>query len=141
MGRNPLVIGSMILSAERLRHGQSHVHSSLVGLLVKNKAVVRRYRTDVWTVQRGHALRPTRREWESYSCHTECLVRPQYAGIVVKSPSRRKISAQALQACMEIANRYNLPLLYLSKGGHLAEYKKLAPDSKRQQERAASKRP
>ena len=111
-----------VLSAEKLSKGHSRI-GCLVGLLTTNKAVVRRYNSDVYTVKKGHAMRATRPEGIS-TYHTEYLIRPCYKAIVVKYSRYQKISKQALQACLETSKTYNLPILYLSKGGKLHPYQR-----------------
>lgn len=84
------------LAAERLRKGKSAIPHAKVGLLVKNSALLRRYRSDVWSEYRGNGkLIATRKEGEAYSQHAECWVRPEYLAIVIKG----KVSDTALQAC------------------------------------------
>ena len=67
-----------------------------VGLLVKEKAVVKTYRCDVWSVRtRRQNLKPTR--FEAYSFHKEAFIKPSYEAIVlrckVKDLSMKEIKA------------------------------------------------
>ena len=103
------------LAAEKLRKGKSAITHARVGLLVKNRAILRRYNSDVWSVynKRGR-LKATRGEGQTESTHTECFVRPDYAAIVVKG----KITDQALQACRDTG----LELLRLTRDGRLIAY-------------------
>lgn len=107
------------LSAERLVGGRSKIRHARVGLLVKNRAILRRYRGDVWSIRRSNGvLIKTRDQDNVFGGHTECFVRPDYAGIVIKGT----ISAQALRACTEAAAEHNLPLLKLTRDGRLVAF-------------------
>ena len=104
------------VAAERLISGKSMIRRTRVGLLVKNSAVIRRYRSDVWSMytEKGLLL-PTRKEGKSISRHTECICRPEYIGIVV----RGRITPQAWRACRAAAKEHNLPLFVLRRKGGL----------------------
>lgn len=102
------------LAAERLSKGKSAIRHAKVGLLVKNSAVLRKYRSDVWSEYRGNKLIKTRKEGCAYSDHTECWVRPDYIAVVVKG----RISDTALQACHETG----LDVLRLTRDGSLVAF-------------------
>lgn len=107
------------LSAEKLVGGRSKIKHARVGLLVKNRAILRKYRGDVWSIRRSNGvLVKTRNQDHVFGGHTECFVRPDYTGIVIKGT----ISAQALQACVRAAEKHNLPLLKLTRDGRLVAY-------------------
>ena len=114
------------LSAERLQRKsnggyRSWIYHARIGLVVANKAVLRHFKSDVFTVRKGQALRPTRNDLGKVTpgYHTEYLVKPEYKAILIKS----HISETARQAIKEISRRFNLPILYLTKGGTIAAYK------------------
>ena len=100
------------VAAERLIRGKSAIHHAKIGLLVKNSAILRKYRSDVWSEYRENGkLVATRREGYAHSRHTECWVQPIYLAVVVKG----KVSDQALQACRNTG----LPILRLTRDGRL----------------------
>ena len=102
------------LTAERLPKGRSAIHHARVGLLVKNSAVLRRFRSDVWSAYRENGkLYATRKQGVAYSQHTECWVKPKYLAIVVKG----KVSHEALQACIATG----LDVLRLTRDGRLVQ--------------------
>ena len=103
------------VAAERLKDKQSAMSSHCkVGLIVKGSAVLRRFRSDVWseTNQAGNLVR-TRPEYSTWSEHTECWVRQEFVGVIV----RPGVSSDALTTCRKIALEFDLPLLTLSTGG------------------------
>lgn len=101
------------VAAERLINGKSAIHHAKIGLLVKNAAILRKFRSDVWSEYRNGSgkLVKTRREGFANSKHTECWVQPVYLAIVIKG----KVSDQALQACRNTG----LPMLRLTRDGRL----------------------
>ncbi len=103
------------VAAERLIKGKSAIYHAKIGLLVKNSALLRKYRSDVWSEynENGKLVR-TRREDGAHSCHTECWVQPHYLAIVIKG----KVSDQALQACRNTG----LPILRLTRDGRLVAF-------------------
>jgi len=107
------------VAAEKLVKGCSAIYHARIGLLVANRAILRRYSSDVWSTYRNGKLVPTRKEGKAWSEHTECFVRPIYKAIVVKG----KITDQALQACLTISIAYKIPFLRLTRDGKLVEVK------------------
>ena len=99
------------VAAERLINGKSEIRHARIGLLVKNSAVLRKFRSDIWSEYRNGKLVATRREGYAHSRHTECWVQPVYIAVVIKG----KVSDQALQACRNTG----LPLLRLTRDGRL----------------------
>jgi hypothetical protein len=117
-------IDSSFRAAEWIEKGTcGAIKHASVGLLVKNKAIARRYQSDVWSVRDGKRLRPTRWEHEAGSDHRECFARPEYCGIVLKSKNCgcRPITHNILRAVKIAAQTYNLPVLRLTKSGELEE--------------------
>ena len=86
------------VAAEKLAKGKSFISHARVGLLFKNRAILRRYSSDVYSkyTDKG-TLVTTRKEGVATSDHTECFVRPDYCAIVVKGA----VSKQVLRACFE----------------------------------------
>jgi len=100
------------VAAEKLQRGKSYITHAKIGLLIKNSAVVKRYRSDVWSeYTRIGTLKKTRREGDAWSRHTEVWARPVYLGIVLKS---FKLSSTAWQAVDEISKNFNLQVFYLN---------------------------
>ena len=100
------------LAAEKLHKGRSAIHHARIGLLVANRAVLRRYHSDVWSEYKDNGkLVPTRKQGKAYSYHSECFVRPDYKAIVIKG----KITEQALQACRDTG----MTILRLTRDGRL----------------------
>ena len=123
-----------LLCAERLRRGRSVIRHARVGLLVKNRAVVRRYRSDVWSVPAGadgSLLKKTRREGDAFSQHTECWVRPDYCALVVKG----KVLPAAWQAVVDASRRHGIKLLYLTRDGRLVDADQINPPIRRRKAR------
>ena len=87
-----------------------------VGLLVKNSAVVRRFKEDVFSVrnQQGY-LRKTRKGCGGFGSHTEVWVLPQYCGIVVRG-KWASISRESQAIVSETARKHNLPVFVLANG-------------------------
>ena len=106
------------LSAERLAKGKSAIHAK-VGLLVKNNAVIRKFRSDVWSEYRENGvLAKTRKEGEAFSSHTECFVRPDYAGVIIKG----KVTEKTEAACRQISERFGIALLKLTRDGRVVPF-------------------
>lgn len=115
-----LAPASDLRCAEIIRKGNPSEIRAAVGLLVPNKALVRRYRSDVYAVRDGKRLRQTRPEGAAYSKHAEAWVRPDYIGIVIKS---REQSGTLSPATWEIiratATDHDLPVYRLTRAGEL----------------------
>ncbi len=105
------------LAAENLKKCGSSINHALVGLLVPQSAVLRKFRSDVWSEYRNGTLVKTRREGDAKSQHAECWVKPHFVGIVLKSPHR--ISPHVLKTCEVIARKYGLPIYVLTRDGRL----------------------
>ncbi len=112
------------VAAERLQRGKSYIFHARVGLLVKNAAVVRRYRSDVWSeYTRTGALRKTRKENTDWYAHTEVWARPVYLGVVLKDVKR--ISQAALRAVRKFANEFGYDVFVLNPATRKLEKVKL----------------
>jgi hypothetical protein len=109
--------------AELIKKGAASEIDRGVGLLVRNSALVRKFRSDIYSVPDGRRLRQTQPEDDSYSSHTEAWVRPDYIGIVIKSRSHlhRTIQQKTLLAVAQAATRHNLPVFRLRNNGTLEE--------------------
>ena len=108
--------GRKILAAERLQNRRSRMHNgATVGLLVPNRAVVRRFSGDVWSEQRNGHLRATRSQEGGSHSPWEAWVRPEYIGIIIRKP----ISGQGAVAIRDIAEKTGLPVLRLTRDGQL----------------------
>jgi hypothetical protein len=108
------------LAAERLVKGKSRIHGSKIGLLVKNRSLLRKFSGDVWSEydpDTGKLIK-TRHEHSAYSSHTECFVRPDYCGIVVKRGARER----ATETARAFAQSHGLPLLRLTRDGRLVSF-------------------
>ncbi|MCW7076391.1 MAG: hypothetical protein OCU18_03755 [Candidatus Syntrophoarchaeum sp.] len=102
------------VAAERLRRGRSMIRHAKVGLLVRNSAIVKKFRSDVFSeYNRNGTLRKTRAQDVAWSGHTEVFCRPEYLGVVLKST---KISQTALRAVQKFAEKYNAPVFFLNPG-------------------------
>lgn len=108
------------LAAEKLVSGKSHIHHASVGLLVKNRAILRRYAADVWSKRRSNGkLVATRRETAfDAGKQAECFVQPDFAAIVISG----KISRSAQADCRTAAKTHNLNLLRLTRDGRLVNF-------------------
>jgi len=111
-----------VVAAERLRRGKSYIHHAKVGLLVANKAVVRRFTSDVWSVYRRGKLIPTRKQAppqlaRQNDWHAECFVRPLFIALVVKG----KISNSAWDAVKWAARHHRLDILRLTRDRRLVK--------------------
>ena len=100
--------------AERLCRGRSNIRAK-VGLLVKNSAIIKRFRGDVWSEPIGNGKLKATRKQTFYPWHTECWVKPVYIGIVIK----RHVKTQVWQTCVDACIRHNMPLFKLTKNGVL----------------------
>lgn len=109
--------------AEIVKKGARSRINRGIGLLVKNRAVVRSFSSDVYSVRDGKRLRQTRSEGDAYSAHTEAWVRLEFIGIVVKSKSQlnHPIPQKILLAVAQAADKHNLPVFRLRKNGTLEE--------------------
>lgn len=109
--------------AEIIKKGQQSEINRGVGLLVKNKALVRKFKSDVYSARVGKRLRQTRSEGDAWSKHAEAWVRPDYVGIVIKSKSglNRAIRQKIMLAVYNAAIKHNLPVFRLRKNGTLEE--------------------
>lgn len=101
------------LAAEKLDRGRSYIHHAKIGLLVKNSAILRRYRGDVWSTYRTNGkLVKNRHEKDAQSWHSECWIQPgHFIGIVIKG----KVSKHAWQACSEASKKHNIPIFRLTR--------------------------
>jgi len=100
------------VAAEKLQRGQSFIKHARVGLLIKNSAVVKKYKGDVFSEYNANGtLKKTRRPDQAYSYHYEVFCRPEYLGIVLKST---KISQTALQAVKRFTDEYACPIFFLN---------------------------
>jgi len=107
------------VAAERLQHGQSFIKHAKIGLLVKNSAVVRKYKNDVFSEYcKNGTLKKTRRPDQAGTEHTEVFCRPEYLGVVLKST---KISQSALRAVERFCTEYSCPLFFLNKSTRRCE--------------------
>lgn len=108
------------LAAEKLVGGKSQIHHASVGLLVKNRAILRRYAADVWSRRRSNGkLVATRRETAfGVGKQAECFVLPDFAAIVISG----KISHAALADCRTAAETHNINLLRLTREGRLVSF-------------------
>lgn len=109
--------------AEHIRNGASNMPKWIrIGLLVRNSAVLRKFRTDVYSRlnKQRTAMRVGRPEGEisPYLSHTEAWVRPDYRAIVLRSGGPA-ISREDLKVIALVAERYALPLLKLDRKGKL----------------------
>jgi len=112
------------VAAERLQHGKSYIFHARVGLLVKNAAVVRRYRSDVWSeYTRTGALKKTRKEGNNWYAHTEVWARPVFLGVVLKDV--RNISQSALQAVKRFTDKFEYDVFVLNPATRKLEKVKL----------------
>lgn len=108
------------VAAEQLVRGKSQIHHAKIGLLVKNRALLRKFSGDVWSEYDPitNKLIKTRHEHSAYSDHTECFVRPDYCGIVVKRGARMG----AIETARAFAKSHGLPLLRLTRDGRLVSF-------------------
>lgn len=91
-----------------------------IGLLVKNRAVVRRFRSDVYSVRNTSGNLRCTREHSEYSTHTEVWVLPAYCGIIVRK-SWKALSHDDQKTIREIASQHNLPIYVLCNGKQLCK--------------------
>lgn len=107
-------------AAEILKKGISQVNHSNIGLLVSNKAIVKRFNGDCWSEKAENGkLVKTRNPKEAKSSHLECWINPVYKGIVIKNYSN--IKATSRRVCYNVAKNNNLPVFSLSNNGKLEE--------------------
>ena len=100
------------VSAERLIKGKSFISHASVGLLVKNRAILRKFYSDMYSKYRKNGkLCATRRQNEAQSRHTECYVRADYVAIVIKK--------QVSDDIVEICKKTGLDVLRLTRDGRL----------------------
>lgn len=104
-----------VVAAEQLQNGRSYI-SAKVGLLSANKSVLKRFRQDVWSeYSKNGILKPTRKQNddEVYSHHQECFIKQgNYLAIVIQG----KVKEGTMQTCKQIACKFDLKLVKLSKG-------------------------
>lgn len=91
-----------------------------IGLLVKNKAVVRRFRSDVYSVRNTSGNLYRTREESLHSTHTEVWVLPAYCGIIVRK-SWKQLSHDDRRVIKEAALKYSLPIYVLCNGKQLCK--------------------
>lgn len=105
--------GGTVVCAEKIRRGQrSEIRHAHVGLVVHNRAVVRRFKGDVWSVIDRYTGKRVKTR-KPVDTHTEVWCRPEYVAIIVDA----KISRRAWRACRDAARRYGVPVLRLTKDG------------------------
>ena len=83
------------------------IRRARVGLLVRRRAVVRKWRADVYSIRRRGRLVATVSEGFRRPYYDEVWVRQDYSGIII----RGKISWQALATCREMADKYGLKII------------------------------
>lgn len=91
-----------------------------IGLLVKNRAVVRRFRSDVYSVRNTSGCLKRTREHSEYSTHTEVWVLPAYCGIIVRK-SWKSLPHNDQETIREAALKYSLPIYVLCNGKQLCK--------------------
>ena len=102
------------VAAEYITSGVSQIHHARVGLLVSNRALLKKYNGDCWSVLENGKLVKTRNPKHAGSSHLEAWVNPIYKAIVIKD----RISKQAMTEVKHLASINDLPILIL-KGGKL----------------------
>jgi len=107
------------VAAERLNHKKSYIRHARIGLLVRNSALLRKYKSDVWSEYRGKTLVRTRKEDKALSNHSECFVRPDYLGVVLKD--HKKITNTALQAVKDFCDQTGMPCYLLTRDRRLLQ--------------------
>lgn len=110
-----LGVNRKAVCAERLVNGHAGVADrAKVGLIVKNSAVVRRFREDVWSVRNDSGyLRKTRKGCGGFGDHTEVWIQPQFIGLVVRG-KWAAISRDAQKTLLDAAQQYSLPVYVLA---------------------------
>ena len=104
-----------VVAAERLKNGRSEIRAR-VGLLVKNRSIVRKFSGDVYSEYRSNGkLRKNRKEGMAMSSHTEVWCKSDFCGIVVK----RGVSELSMEIVQKVGREFNLPILRLTKDGRL----------------------
>ena len=103
------------VAAEYVRKGVSEIQHAKVGLLVSNKALVKKFNGDCFSVKEDGKLVKTRNPKNAGSQHIEAWVNPVYLGVVLKG----EISKLAFQTIINAG----LPVFIL-KGGKLNKISK-----------------
>lgn len=106
--------------AETIVKGVSYVYGARVGLLVKNRAIIRRFKGDVWSEVDGSTIRATRTQSCADSDHREAWVRQDYAAIVITTRHGLLPSTRAMEYISEASDKYGIEVLVLNN-------KKLCP--------------
>ena len=102
------------VAAEYVNKGISQIAHAKVGLLIANKALIKKYNGDCWSVLEDGKLVKTRNPKHAGSTHKEAWANPVYTAVVIKD----RISKQAMMEVKHLASINNLPVLTL-KGGQL----------------------
>jgi len=103
------------VAAELLRDGKSQIRHARVGLLVSQKAVIRRFDCDVWSRPVGtKSVRLKANRTKAFSEHAECFCRPEYTGVVVKNYAGMKKDIK--KGILWFAKKNNLPVYELTGG-------------------------
>lgn len=110
------------VAAEHFHHGDRSYSSTIrkkVGLLGKSTALVRKFKSDVYSsAAPSGKLYRTREDGVGYTTHTECWLKPRcWAGIVI----RGKLSREDLVIVCKAALYYGMPLYRLNKDWTLTE--------------------
>lgn len=91
--------------------GFSAITHANVGLIVANRAMVKKFSGDVWSKDINGRLVPTRWSHASSSKHTECFCKPIFKAIVIKS----KISAENMQILKDFSKKTHIPIVNFYK--------------------------
>ena len=94
---------------------KSLIEQARVGLLVKRSAIVKVFSADCWSEYSNKKLYKTRNPRLATGDHREIWCRPDYVAIVVKDWDHLK--KRVKQPVRYIADRFELPILELKKGG------------------------
>jgi len=105
--------------AEHIKGNKGFIAHASVGLLVANRATVKRFSGDVYSTRNESGmLRKNRSERAATYAHSEVWVRPDYKAVVIKSGHNFK------KADWQVICNCGLPVLRLTNDGRLSEVKK-----------------
>lgn len=115
--------GGQVNACEPIAKGSTgKIRHAVIGLLVKNSAVIRTFRSDVWSVKLDNGtLKATRRGCKDWNTgddygHREAWCAVDYCGIVLKRPLNT-FPKKVQKTVLYWAEKKALPVFFLNKGG------------------------
>ena len=109
--------------AERLIDGAPRIYEHIrIGMLVRNAGVVRKFKHDVMSHSNEDGwMAACRHEHKELGHqHTECWVRPDYIGIVLRAGGA-PVSKQSLRILRDASKKFGVPIFKLCRDGKLVK--------------------